>query len=862
MKTGNFTLCFSLVNRLQKAVLPAFITILLALSGATAQAQCGAGWNYAKVNWDNLDYLITTGNYTGFVTAAMRDNQFFAIGRNRLNLNASGTLVKVGENATHTGEAGSFGVGQDVEYSANGTITLTFDTAVMNVQFSLYDIDASQVATVTARDPANVPINVTMARVAGTSLTVVGSGTVTAVGTANASGVGNGANTAVLNVTVPGGAAGVKSVTIVISGTVGNFWLSDITACVYGGFPNNYYAAAEPFTGQPAYTLATPDSNTVSMINLGNASAKQVFRDAGSATYVNGLGYDIHNHRLYYVHDFTASPQTNRTLRKYDFNTETMSTVIADITSLGIPTFNRGVESAGSAFYDSCLYFGIEGTNNARNSNRESIIWRISFNAAGTPNGIAQVFALPADNGGGTILKDWGDFNIYNGVLYDFNSGNGGTTAGFYHYSLQTDSILNTYATGVSLIGRQSALRWDGQLYWMYDSLATYSNGTVGPRTRITGVGGIADWTGFSGDGSDPFKPKSDFGDAPASYDPNPLAPATHEYDSTMRLGPTFDREWSKSSSAGASADGTDEDGIIAPLPIFTHSQNYYTIPITVLNKSGAQARVAAWMDFNNNGVFEASEGITVNVNSSPSMQNVTLNWAGFPAIPPAMMNIYCRIRITSLANGMTTNNATGYYSNGEVEDYLLLVDDVLPVNLVDFTAKAVSASTVQLNWTATNEVTVQQYMLQRSADGIHFEDFKEVQPTNNASLTLDYVQLDKQPLAGSSFYRIKMTDTKGRITYSVVRKVTLHDGAGTGLVYPNPFVNSFSFDITLPTAGDTELRILDFTGKLLYSKVLTGKAGSNTFKVEGIGHLPKGYYIAEFSQHGKKLFREKISRQ
>jgi Secretion system C-terminal sorting domain len=152
--------------------------------------------------------------------------------------------------------------------------------------------------------------------------------------------------------------------------------------------------------------------------------------------------------------------------------------------------------------------------------------------------------------------------------------------------------------------------------------------------------------------------------------------------------------------------------------------------------------------------------------------------------------------------------------------------------------------------------------MLQRSADGIHFEDFKEVQPTNNASLKLDYVQLDKQPLAGSSFYRIKMTDTKGRVTYSVVRKVTLNDGTAAGLVYPNPFVNSFSFDITLPSAGDTELRILDFTGKLLHSRVLTGKAGVNTFKVDGVGHLPKGYYIAEFTQHGKRLFREKISRQ
>jgi len=858
MKTGIFTPCLSSFYRFPRTLMAAFTATILFFSAQEAQAQCGAGWNYAKVNWDNLDYLTTSGNYAGFVTPAMRDNQYFALGRTRVRISVP-TLTKNGENGTHTGEAGSFGVGQDVAFTGNGTITLTFDTAVMNVKFSLYDIDALQSANVTASDPLGAALNVTMAAVNGVNPVVVGSGGISPTGTAVAGNVGNNSNGASLNITVPGNANGIKSITITTAGSSGDFWLSDITACVYGGFPNSYYDVAKPFIGQPSYTLATPDSNTVSMINLGNGRAVNMFRDAASIPYVNGLGYDVHNHNLYFVKDFTSTPSTNKALKKYDFNTETISTVLADITTLGIPTFDRGVESAGSCFYDSCLYFGIEGTNNARNSNRETIIWRISF-TAGVPTGIAQVFALPADNGSGTILKDWGDFNIYDGILYDFNSGNGGSNSGFYHYDLQTDSIINTYVTGSAVIARQSALRWDGQLYWLYDSIATYNAGTLGPRTKITGATRL-DWVGFSGDASDPFKPKSDFGDAPASYDPNPLAPATHEYDSTLVLGPTFDREWSKSFNAGATADGSDEDGILGPLPIFTHSQSFFNIIVQVLNKSGANATLGGWLDFDNNGLFDPGEGVTVTVPNNPSLQNVTLTWAHAP-ISTSMANIYARIRLTAAANGMTAANSTGWYSNGEVEDYLLLVDDVLPVRLVDFTAKSVSASTVQLNWTVTDEVNLQDYQVQRSVNGTSWESIATVNPKNTAGLKLDYAQLDKQPYAGTSYYRLQMADTKGKITYSTIRKVDLVSAMNTRLIHPNPFVNSFNVDVQLAKGGDVELRILDYSGKLLQSRFYKAKAGANSFLMEGLGNLPKGYYLAELVQDGQKVFQEKVSRQ
>lgn len=861
MKTVNFTLYpFTVLPNFKRVSLAFLLIFSQFFITQESQAQCAVGWNTANVNWDNLDYLISTGNYSGFVTNAQRDTQYFALGRNRVALRVPNAITKVGDNVTHTGEAGSFGAGADVEFSGNGTFTMTFDTAVKNVRFSLYDIDASQVATVTAVDPLGVPIIVNMARIGGSGIVIVGSGTVTAVGTAPGGGVANNNTNSVLNIDVPGVLAGVKTVTIAISGTSGNFWLGDISACVFGSFPNNYYAAAQPFTGQPSYVLATPDSNTVSMLNLNNGVAKHVFRDAASIPYVNGLGYDVHRHNLYFVKDFTGSPSTNRELKKYDFNTETISSVVADIRTLGIPVFDRGVESAGSAFYDSCLYFGIEGTNNGRNSSRETIIWRISFNSAGVPNGIAQVFALPADNGGGTILKDWGDFNIYNGILYDFNSGNGGSTAGFFHFNLQTCNIDNTYPTGTALIGRQSGLKWDGTMYWIYDSIAVYNSGAVGPRTKITGAARV-DWVGFSGDGSDPFKPKSDFGDAPASYDPVALSPATHEYDSTLRLGLTFDREWSKTSSPTANADGGDEDGIMTPLPIFTHYQTGYNIIVQLLNKSGANATLGGWIDFNNNGVYETSEGVTATVPSGPAMQNVTLSWTA-STLPIGLTAVYTRIRLTSASNGMTAANPTGYYSNGEVEDFLLLVDDVLPVKLMAFNAKAVNAHTVNIDWQTTEESKMKFYTVQRSIDATNWSSVGVVSASNDGSLKQEYKLQDKDALSGISYYRLQLTDLKDNVTYSAVRMIDFRKDHPVAQLYPNPFTSSIQVTYQLPAAGNAEIRLVDYSGRTIKSNIVQASAGQQSNTLDGLGNLPKGYYLVEIIQNGKKIFSERVSRQ
>ncbi len=830
------------------------ILFLLAVN-TSAYSQCIAGSNTANLNWDNLDYLVTTGNYAGYVTAAMSQSQGFAIGINRVVIVYPAAITTSGENTAHTGEASSFGTGADVQYGGNGNITFTFDSEVNNFQFSLYDLDNSQRVNVTAVNTALVPLNITMTKPVGGTVTITGNGTTNAQGQAAGGAVVNTSNLGTVNITVTGP---VKTVSVSLSGTAGDFWLSDLTACVVGTFPNNYFIASQPFTGQPTYVIGTSDTNTVSLINTSNGQAKMIFQDATSPRYINGISYDHLQHDLYYVIDFTATPATNKTIKRYNFDTETMSVLVPNVNTLGIPTFNRGVESAGCAFYDNDLYFGVEGNLTPSNTGgRETIIWRIEFDVPGG-NAIksCQVYATPSDNGSGTSLHDWNDFTIADGLLVDFAGSPNAAARRFTHYDLQTQNIVQNYFTG-GLTPRQAGITWNNTRYWVYDQIAVYNmNGTIGPLTTISGAT-VLDWTGFCGDATG-FRPKSDFGDAPASYDPVALSPALHEKDTALRLGPTWDQEFNKTSSVLADADGSDEDAIATVNVLDTATTNYIA-GVTIYNNTGGNVTLVGWLDINGNGVFEASEGRSLVVPfGGPVLQVRTLSWLGINTPLVAGQNTYLRIRVAR--SGLTTNNATGYYNNGEVEDYPVYVFGILPVDLVSFDAKAVSNNSVKIDWTAENENNLDRYEIQRSTDAVNWSTINAVPARNQPGLQ-SYTNWDNAPVKGNSYYRLKIVGNPGSgEKLSAVRNVFISPDKISFQVMPNPARDQVQLLVQSERPEQIMVQFYDFSGRVIHTAKQNLVTGNNSITFTEVAGWPAGMYMVAVFTGNERVLTQKFT--
>jgi hypothetical protein len=455
-------------------------------------------------------------------------------------------------------------------------------------------------------------------------------------------------------------------------------------------------------------------------------------------------------------------------------------------------------------------------------------------------------------------LHDWNDFTLADGLLVDFAGSPNAAARRFTHYDLQTQTIVQNYYTG-GLTPRQAGITWDNTRYWVYDQIAVYNmNGTIGPLTTITGAT-VLDWTGFCGDATG-FRPKSDFGDAPAVYDPVALSPALHEKDTALRLGPTWDQEFNKISSVLADADGSDED-CLATVNVLDSATSNYIASITVYNNTGGNATVIGWLDINGNGTFEASEAVSATVpNGGPVLKNVSLLWANINTPLPSGASTYLRIRIARQSSGMTINNATGYYDNGEVEDYRVMVFGVLPVDLLTFSATPVLNNSVKVEWSTDNETGLDHYEVEQSRDGMNWHVVEKT-PVRNGDGIQYYTTWDNAPLKGQSYYRLDLINAEGRTEkYSAIKSVYITREDITVQLTPNPAKERVQLTIDADRTALMDFRFYDFNGRIVHFVKQQVVAGINTLTIQDMVHWPAGIYLMVAHADNEQLLTKKFT--
>ncbi|HEX6916042.1 MAG TPA: T9SS type A sorting domain-containing protein, partial [Chitinophagaceae bacterium] len=140
----------------------------------------------------------------------------------------------------------------------------------------------------------------------------------------------------------------------------------------------------------------------------------------------------------------------------------------------------------------------------------------------------------------------------------------------------------------------------------------------------------------------------------------------------------------------------------------------------------------------------------------------------------------------------------------------------VLPLSFLNVSAVNLPAG-VQVNWKLAFEQGVQQYLVERSANGQQFSVIGTVGSKGNSSMPVEYSFLDGTPLNGTSWYRIKSVE-QGEGKYSPVVKVnSLARQAGL-TIYPNPV--SDRLHILAPATGDyshCEVFIRSSEGRTLF---------------------------------------------
>ncbi len=829
------------------------LTLAFCIQPRQVEGQCPTGFTRDTLNWDYLDFLPNSGRYvspTAFINLAQSQAQRFSFGTQKLTFthNYTGTNV-VGDVTTHIAEVNSYGKGADLRFIGNGQLTIRFEKPVQAVKFSLYDVDKSQAVEVTARN-VSTPIPVVLNNLPGSILTIAGSGSNTATATANSNEVGNGNNTPASNATVNVDVAGpVTMITIKITNTNtsgsedGSYYVSDISACSEGTYPTDYYHISKPFAGQPSYVVAVLNS-TVYYVDVATGVARKLFTDPAH-TNINSLAYDPYRHMVYYAFSLTNSPQTNKVIKRYDYDMDTLGVFVSNVNTLGIPTYEDGVESAAAGFYNNSLYLGIEEADDGR-TGRESTIWRIDFDNDYKPMTGVQAFALPVDNGGGTRLHDWSDIGINDGILYDFDGASGSND--IYHFNLLTGSGVNIKPPS-GTVPRQVCVDWAGTMYNVGSgssstpgTIVPYNgNGTMNTTLQRTMSHNGVLVTGSWGDAAEAFKPKTDFGDAPASYDPPGIDPGTHERNDSLRLGDFIGIEWNKRTSSDATGDGAEEDGI-SGLQVIAPGTSNFVVPVKVYNTTGRNATLVGWVDANGDGVFSPSEGTTVTVPSNPAAQLVNILWSNIHVPLAPYAKTFLRLRIATTDLGISTSTPNGYFDNGEIEDYQISVSLLLPDQHVALRTQKGTGKTVHVAWELNNELGNDHYELQRSSNGEIWQTVRNRDAAPDNSRAAIYTYIDNTPDMPVSYYRVKVVKADGPATFSEISKVEFKE-MSSATVVPNPARSFASLMLQSTQAGKGSLQLIDASGRVVVNESIAVVKGPNEYFLSVIQKLSKGMY-------------------
>lgn len=224
-----------------------------------------------------------------------------------------------------------------------------------------------------------------------------------------------------------------------------------------------------------------------------------------------------------------------------------------------------------------------------------------------------------------------------------------------------------------------------------------------------------------------------------------------------------------------------------------------------------------------------------------------------------SITNIHAQIYSVGKGDGFSVK---GYIHNTKFEIYSVGTGDgfsysgissmgiivPLPIELLSFSAEC-SNQNIIISWITASEINNHFFTIERSADGVDFQNIGTIAGAGNSNQNLYYTFEDSETLEGISYYRLKQTDFDGKFEYSKVIAVENCKESSMELsIYPNPSNGIFFLTYT----GDKEqvysIKVYNIIGEIVYhsidyqSNIILSDNKSGIYLVQLIS--PKGTII------------------
>ena len=187
------------------------------------------------------------------------------------------------------------------------------------------------------------------------------------------------------------------------------------------------------------------------------------------------------------------------------------------------------------------------------------------------------------------------------------------------------------------------------------------------------------------------------------------------------------------------------------------------------------------------------------------------------------------------LIQGSTGGNFKSASTFFDVSNANFTISSPLPIELLSFGAKKISNEAIQVLWSTASEVNNDHFDVEKSINATEFSTMNTVKGAGNSLEITNYDIMDKHPVKGNNYYRLKQVDIDGSYKYSQIAVVTIDSKGNQLVLYPNPAKNSISLS-GIELSEIQEIQIYNQLGQLV-------KTVNTSFNTINTSSLNQGIY-------------------
>jgi len=164
-----------------------------------------------------------------------------------------------------------------------------------------------------------------------------------------------------------------------------------------------------------------------------------------------------------------------------------------------------------------------------------------------------------------------------------------------------------------------------------------------------------------------------------------------------------------------------------------------------------------------------------------------------------------------------------------------------LPIDLLSFNADE-NERTVRTDWVTKSEINNDYFIVQRSKEGVVFEDIGQIPGAGNSTQILSYEFIDANPYPGTSYYRLKQVDFDGNNETTASVSVFM-SGAGIVNFFPNPVTDDANLVLYSEFTMDVSIQLVNMLGQTVMDIDESIENGESTLNLN-LRELSSGVYL------------------